>query len=180
MKILSEKMINTKEYAGCVDIITGIDDFETELDYNEEFHCYRLNGKILPSVTQLLDDGTYENIDKDILKYAQDKGTIVHKEIETYLKTQEKGFTSEFYTFLDLFIENKELFENKAIFDIKTFAVATPKNREKCYKQEKMYAEGIKYLTGEDIENFYMIHLPHDKKGKIIDLKKEFEKNDKY
>jgi len=178
MKILSEKMINTKEYAGCVDIITGIDDFETELDFNEEWHTYTLNGKIIPSVTQLLDDGTYENIDKDVLKYAQDKGTIVHKEIENYLKRSKMGFTSEFYIFLDLFNKNKKLFENKAIFDIKTFATATPKNREKCYKQEKMYAEGIKYLTGEDIEHFYMIHLPHDKKGKIIDLGKEFG-NDK-
>ena len=176
MKILSEKMINTKEFAGCVDIITGIDDFETELKFNEEWHTYTLNGKILPSVTQLLDDGTYENVDKEILKYAQERGKIIHKEIETYLKTSETGFTGEFYTFLDLFIENKELFENKAIFDVKTYATATPKNREKCYKQEKMYAEGIKYLTGEDIEHFYMIHLPHDKKGKIIDLKKEFEK----
>lgn len=175
MKILSEKMINTKEFAGCVDIITGIDDFETELEFDPEWHVYRLNGKILPSVTQILDDGKYDNIDKDILKYAQEKGTIVHAEIERYLKTQEMGFTGEFYTFLDIFIENKVLFENKAIFDIKTYSVATPQNREKCYKQEKMYAEGIKYLTGEDIKNFYMIHLPHNKKGKIIDLGKEFE-----
>lgn len=175
MKILSEKIVNTKEFAGCVDIITGIDDFKAEVKFDEEWHTYSLKKKILPSVTRLLEDETYDKVDKEVLRYAQERGSIIHKEIEDYLKRQEMGFTSEFYTFLDLFIENKELFENKAIFDIKTYAVATPKNREKCYKQIKMYAEGIKYLTGEDIEGYYMIHLPHDKKGKIIDLKEEFE-----
>ena len=176
MKILSEKIINTDTYAGTVDIITGIDDFKAQVKFNEEWHTYTLDGKILPSVTQMLDDGTYDNIDKDILKYAQDKGTIVHKEIEEYLKNGKIGFTQEFYEFLRLYEENKELFEQKAIFDIKTFAVATPQNREKCYKQETLYAGGIKYLTGEEINNKYMIHLPHNKKGKIIDLRKEFEK----
>lgn len=176
MKILSEKIINTDTYAGTVDIITGIDDFKTQVDYNPEWHVYTLGGKILPSVTQLLDDGTYDNIDKNILKYAQDKGTIVHKEVEEYLKKGKMGFTKEFYTFLDLYNENKELFEQEAIWDIKTYATATPQNREKCYKQETMYAGGIKYLTGKEINNKYMIHLPHDKKGKIIDLRKEFEK----
>ena len=176
MKILSEKIINTDTYAGTVDIITGIDDFKAQVEFNEEWHTYTLDGKILPSVTQMLDDGTYDNIDKDVLKYAQDKGTIVHKEIEEYLKNGKIGFTKEFYTFLDLYNENKELFEQEAIWDIKTYATATPQNREKCYKQETLYAGGIKYLTGHEIHNKYMIHLPHDKKGKIIDLRKEFEK----
>ena len=169
--LLSEKIVNTKEYAGCVDIITGIDDFDTpDLTYDEEWHCYRLKGEIIPSVTRLLDDGTYLNVDEKILESAQMRGTLIHKEIEEWLKDHKNGYTDEFYEFLDIYTNNKQLFENKAIFDIKTYASATPKNREKCLKQEKMYAEAIKYLTGEEIDHFYMIHLPRGKKGKLIEL----------
>lgn len=173
--VLSEKIVNTEEYAGTVDIITGIDNFESTCTYNEEFHTYRLNGKIIPSVTRLLDDGTYINVDPKILESAQMRGTLIHKEIEQWLKGGINGYTDEFYEFLDIYTSNEQLFENKAIFDIKTYASASPKNREKCLKQEKMYAEAIKYLTGEDIEHFYMIHLPRGKKGKLIELEGEDE-----
>lgn len=169
--ILSEKMVHTKEYAGCVDIITGIEDFDTpELTFDEEWHTYRLNGKIVPSVTRLLDDGSYTNVDQEILKKACERGTLIHKEIEMYLKHTEKGFTDEFQEFLYIYTTEQEKFLEKAIFDIKTYAVASKKNREKCLKQEKMYAEAIEYLTGKKIEKFYMIHLPKNKKGKLIEL----------
>lgn len=169
--ILSEKMVHTKEYAGCVDIITGIEDFDTpELTFDEEWHTYRVNDKIVPSVTRLLDDGSYTNVDQEILKKACERGTLIHKEIEMYLKHTEKGFTDEFQEFLYIYTTEQEKFLEKAIFDIKTYAVASKKNREKCLKQEKMYAEAIKYLTGKKIEKFYMIHLPKNKKGKLIEL----------
>lgn len=169
--ILSEKMVHTKEYAGCVDIITGIEDFNTpELTFDEEWHTYRVNGKIVPSVTRLLDDGSYANVDQEILKKACERGILIHKEIETYLKSNIKGYTDEFYEFLNIYTTEQEKFLEKAIFDIKTYAVASKKNREKCLKQEKMYAEAIEYLTGKKIENFYMIHLPKNKKGKLIEL----------
>lgn len=176
VKILSEKIVNTDKYGGTVDIITGMDDFISTCTYDEEWHTYRYKGKIIPSVTRLLDDGTYKDVDENILKKAQERGKLIHKEIEMYLKKQEMGFTDEFYEFLDIFIKNKEKWENKAIIDVKTYREATKKNREKCYKQEKLYAEAIKYLTNENIDNFYMIHLPKGNKGKLIDLGKEFNK----
>jgi hypothetical protein len=178
MKLLSEKIVHTNEYAGCADLITGIEDFKTEIDFDEEWHVYTLKGKTLPSVTSLLDEGEYSNIDKDILQYAQDKGTIVHEEIENFLKNGIEGFTSEFYEFLELFKENEELFEDKAIFDFKTYATATPKNREKCFKQLTVYAKAIEYLTGEKITKKYLIHLPHDKNGRIYNLTEEFDKGE--
>lgn len=172
--ILSEKMVHTKEYAGCVDIITGIEDFNTpELTFDEEWHTYRVNGKIVPSVTRLLDDGSYANVDQEILKKACERGTLIHKEIETYLKSNIKGYTDEFYEFLNIYTTEQEKFLEKAIFDIKTYAIASKKNKEKCLKQEKMYAEAIEYLTGEKIEKFYMIHLPKNKKGKLIELEEK-------
>lgn len=170
MKVLSEKIVNTDKFGGTVDIISGIDDFISTCSYNDEWHTYKLDGKIIPSVSSLIDDGSYDDVDQEILKKAQERGKLIHKEIEMYLKHSEMGFTDEFYQFLDIFINNRELFEKKAIFDIKTYKRATKKNREKCYKQEKLYAEGIKYLTGEEINNFYMIHLPKNEKGKIIEL----------
>ena len=176
--ILTEKIVNTNEYAGTVDLITGIEDFKQQVSYDDEFHTYKLDGVIIPSVTTLLDNGSYINIDKDILEYAQRKGSLVHKEIETWWNTKEEGFTSEFYEFLRLYEENKNLFNKKAIFDYKTYSTNSKQNREKCYNQIKMYAKAIKYLTNETIDGYYMIWLPHNKKGKIIDLKQEFEKED--
>ena len=169
--MLSEKQVHTDKYAGCVDLITGIEDFDTpDLTYNQEFHTYRYKGKIIPSVTQLLDDGTYKDIPEEILEHARVRGILIHKEIEDYLKHQIKGYTDEFYEFLNIYTNEQEKFLDKAIFDIKTYANANTKNKEKCLKQEKMYADAIEYLTGEKIEKFYMIHLPKGKKGKLIEL----------
>ena len=171
--ILSEKIVNTDKFGGTVDIITGIDDFVSTCSYNDEWHCYKYKGKIIPSVTQLLDDGSYKNVNPYILEQAQKRGTLIHKEIEMYLKHQETGFTDEFWEFLRIYTTEKEKFLERAIFDIKTYANATKKNKEKCLKQEKMYAEAIEYLTGEKIDKFYMIHLPKNKKGVLINLENE-------
>lgn len=174
--ILSEKKVYTDNYCGTIDILTGFEDFPTpELEYDDEFHAYYVNGKYLPSVTQLLDKGEYDDVDKKILEYAQDKGTIVHEEIEAWLKYQKEGFTSELDEFIRLFIKHNDLFKEKAIFDVKTYAVASPHNRRKCYEQVKMYADAVKWLTNEEVEHLYLIHLPHGKEGKIYDLKKEFD-----
>lgn len=173
--VLSEKIVNTDKFGGTVDIITGIEDFEPTCTYNSDWHTYRFNGKIIPSVTQLLDDGTYTGVPEEILESARLRGVLIHKEIEDYLKHQIYGYTSELYEFLNIYTTESEKFKEKAIFDVKTYASATKKNKEKCLQQEKMYAEAIEYLTGEKIEHFYMIHLPKGKKGKLIDLKKEFE-----
>lgn len=173
--MLCEKIVYTEEYGGTIDLLTGFEDFPSNIDYDDEFHTYRLNGKLIPSVTQLLDDGEYKNVDEKILEYARKKGTLVHKEIQEYLEENKKGITSEFYEFIRLYKKESKKFKEKAIFDYKTFAVATPKKREKCYRQIKMYADAVKQMTGEEVEHFYMIHLPHKKPGRIYDLKEEFE-----
>ena len=178
--MLIEKLINTNKYGGTADLITGVEDFDSQVEYDEEFHTYTLNGEIIPSVTQLLDNGEYVDIDKNILKYAQDKGKLVHKEIEEYLKAQEMGFTAEFYEFLRLYTTQPEIFSTRAIFDYKTYNTNSKKNREKCFKQIKMYDEAIKYLTGEGVNEYFMIWLPHNKKGKIFNLRKEFDEKYEY
>jgi len=174
-KILLEKIVNTDEYAGRVDIITGIDDFEATAEYNDEWHTYRLNGKIIPSVTQLLDDGTFEKLKQDPfmaekIKYAADKGTLVHKEIEDYLRSNLRGFTDEFIQFEYIYTNELEKFLKEALFDVKTGTVL---NKKKTLEQLEYYAEAIKYLTGKEINNLYAIHLPSGKPGKLVKLKGE-------
>ena len=176
--ILCERMINTREYGGHVDIITGIGDFKSQCTYDDMFHAYYLEGKLIPSVTQLLDEGDYANVEESVLEYAQFKGTLVHKEIQDYLEQGLNGFTEEFEKFKEYFINNQEKFKEKAIWDIKTYAIATPKNRLKCYKQIKMYDDGIKYLTSEKVDKYYLIHIPHNKPLRVYDLKNEFEKGE--
>ena len=176
MKLLSEKIVNTDKYAGTVDLISGVDDFKSTCSYNEEWHTYRINGEIVPSVTKLIDDGSYDNVNKKILEKAAKRGTLIHKEIEDFIKHNKNGYTNEFLDFMSIYKGNIEKFENKAIFDIKTYMYANPKNRKKCYEQIKMYADAIEYLTGEHITQFYMIHLPKNRKARLIDLTKEFNK----
>ena len=171
MKILSEKMVYTTEYAGTIDILTGIEDFETnELEFVEFWHTYKLKGKIIPSVTKLLDNGEYNNVPEGILEYSRQKGTLVHKEIEEYLKEDKYGFTQEFEEFVRLFQKYNHLFNQVAIFDIKTYSVNSKDKKEKCFKQETMYGKGVEYLTSVLPEHHYEIWLPHNKSGRIIDL----------
>ena len=42
MKLLCEKAIHTKEYAGTIDLLTGYDDFNSDVTFNEEWHSYRV------------------------------------------------------------------------------------------------------------------------------------------
>lgn len=167
----SEVMVHYKNiYAGTIDLLCGVPKITTQLEFDEETHTYTLNGKVLPSVTKLLDDGTYKDVDPVILQKACDRGHEIHKEIELYFKKGQLGDTREFYEAISLIRQNEELLSEPSIIDFKTYANATTKNKEKCLKQEKMYGKAIKELTGIEIKNYIMIHLPKDKKGKLIKL----------
>ena len=170
MKILSEQIVNTCEYAGTIDILTGVDSFTPQVEYNDEWHVYKLKGKIIPSVTRLLDNGEYNNVPEEILERARIKGTLVHKEIEEYLKENKYGFTQEFEEIVRLFQTHNNLFNQVAIFDIKTYSTNSKDKKEKCYNQLIMYGKGVEYLTSILPKHHYEIWLPHNKSGRIIDL----------
>lgn len=167
----SEVMVHYKNlYAGTIDLLCGVPTITTELEFNEESHKYTLHGKELPSVTKLLDDGTYKDVDPVILQRACKRGHEIHKEIENYFKKGELGDTKEFYEAIDIIEKNKKLLQEPSIIDFKTYKEATKKNKDKCLKQEKMYGKAIKELTGVEIKNYIMIHLPKDRDGKLIKL----------
>lgn len=54
--------------------------------FDERFHIYRLNGNIIPSVTKIIRTVAGKDLSRilpDVLKAAAERGTAIHKEIET-------------------------------------------------------------------------------------------------
>ena len=81
------------------------------INFDEKTHTYtNEKGEVLISVTQLLKQAgispNYDFVNEEILKAAADKGTLVHKEIEDYIKKGEVGFTTELKEFITLVKEN--------------------------------------------------------------------------
>jgi len=85
--------------------------------FNKEKHEYSDNGKVLISVTQLLKkhglSTDFSNVDKDLLNAKAERGKMIHKEVERYIKKRDIGFTSELMGYIDL-ITKHELVPAKA------------------------------------------------------------------
>ena len=59
-----------------------------ELAFDEEKHIYKLNGAVVPSVTQImkpLSSALYKGVDENVLKMAAERGTAVHNAIENFI-----------------------------------------------------------------------------------------------
>lgn len=73
------------------------------IEFKEETHEYFLDGKKLISVTQLMRKHglapNYDAVPSEVLRAKAERGTLIHKEIEEYLKKGEIGFTIEFSAF---------------------------------------------------------------------------------
>jgi hypothetical protein len=81
-----------------------------DLVFDKETHTYTLDGKALISVTQLMEkhglSPNYNGVDEDTLKASAERGTLIHKEIENYIKKGEIGFTEECAQFVSYVREN--------------------------------------------------------------------------
>jgi len=81
--------------------------------FDEETHTYTLNDNNLISTTQLMVKvglaPDYSNVDMETLKKKAQKGTLVHKEIEDYIKGKEIGFTSELGLFMDYYKDTSNI-----------------------------------------------------------------------
>jgi len=75
-----------------------------EIRFDKEGHKYFLGDRELVSVTTLLQEmkisPDYSMVDEEVLKAKADKGTLIHKEIEEYLKEGKVGFTKELQSFI--------------------------------------------------------------------------------
>lgn len=77
--------------------------------FRESDHTYWLGDKQLISVTRLLKKHglatNYTGVSEEVLEKAANKGTLIHKEIEDYIKTGAVGFTSELSDYIDITAE---------------------------------------------------------------------------
>lgn len=96
------------------------------INFDEQTHTYtNEQGTELISVTTLLKRAgispSYGFVKEDVLKAAAEKGTIVHKEIEDYIKKGEIGFTTELHEFISYIKENniEVLASEKVVYDDK-------------------------------------------------------------
>lgn len=75
---------------------------EHTLEYIDDSHTYLVDGVIVPSITQILKlkfGGKYDNVSRQTLQRASEKGTAVHSAIEMYCKTGEDNGLKEVHNF---------------------------------------------------------------------------------
>lgn len=75
------------------------------IEFREDTHEYIKDGRKLISVTQLMRKHglapSYDAVPEEVLRAKAERGTLIHKEIEEYIKTGEIGFTNEVWAFID-------------------------------------------------------------------------------
>lgn len=87
------------------------------ITFKEDTHEYFNGDKKLISVTQLMRKHglapSYDGVASEVLRAKAERGTLIHKEIEGYIKNGEIGFTSE----LEAFIRYANTQSNTSIFE---------------------------------------------------------------
>lgn len=88
------------------------------IEFDEETHTYKVDGKELPSVTTItgmLSSVVYKEVDSEILKRAAEKGSKVHKAIEDYTLWGDYELEIEYEPFMEQFKKalEKEKFETQ-------------------------------------------------------------------
>lgn len=163
--------------------------------FDKEKHKYTIekdNGQIvdLVSVTQLLQKHglatDYSAVDTNVLSKKAERGSIVHEELEQYIKHKQVGFTGEFEAFYEQCI-CEDILPSKSEFmvwndeiagtvdvaglikgqtfigDFKTTATL---HREAVAWQLSLYA----YLMNETFDKYLCFHFSDDHTCKIVEL----------
>lgn len=157
------------------------------IEFREETHEYFLDGKKLISVTQLMRKHglapSYDAVPEEVLKAKAERGTLIHKEIEDYIKNGEIGFTTELAEFIYHIIDNKIvpclseaiayndivagtvdlLFTDHTIADIKTTATL---HKEAVSWQLSIYS----YLLGCVAQRGQAYHFNAEGKLNVVDI----------
>lgn len=77
-----------------------------ELQFEETAHTYTLGGKVLPSVSKVMEPLSmmyYGPVDRGVLDKAAERGTAVHQAIENYIKYGIEDVPSEYKGYFDAF-----------------------------------------------------------------------------
>ena len=78
------------------------------ITFDEATHTYTIGGKVVPSVTQMLDVLTYETygkIDKAVLEYASKRGTAVHEATVDYDLTDSAEVDAEIEPYIEAYAQ---------------------------------------------------------------------------
>ena len=83
-----------------------------EIKFDEILHKYTVDGKEVISVTQLLQKHkitpSYDTVDKELLRMASERGTLIHEEVENWIENNETGFTEEAEKICDFLFERAD------------------------------------------------------------------------
>ena len=83
-----------------------------EIKFDENLHKYTVDGKEVISVTQLLQKHkitpSYDSVDKELLRVASERGTLIHEEVEKWIESGECGFTEEAEKICDYLFERAD------------------------------------------------------------------------
>ena len=83
-----------------------------EVKFDENLHKYTVDGKEVISVTQLLQKHkitpSYDAVDKELLRMASERGTLIHEEVEKWIESGESGFTEEAEKICDFLFERAD------------------------------------------------------------------------
>lgn len=95
-------------------MIKGLD-YKSSAVFDEKEHKYYVDGKELISTTQLMRKHNlspdYSSVDEETLNKSANYGTLIHKELELFIKKDEVSFTQEVENF-ELWIKENQLENN--------------------------------------------------------------------
>lgn len=158
--------------------------------FDDVAHTYTdtSTGKVIPSVTQIISAvyGTgLENAPSHFVERAAEKGTVIHKEIDTYLTKGTQGETPEFQTWYNwanfggknvycaylaehiVYTDTKygsfagtvDFFANGFVYDWKTSKTATRKQIAKWQMQLSMYCYALRKMGNIVNEPLKIAHI---------------------
>lgn len=123
-----------------------------EIVFDELKHEYKLNGVIVPSVTQVISQVfgyKFGRVSEDVLEKARAKGTAVHSEISDYLINGVNGFSEEFLA-VKTEIENSNLIP----LEVESCFCGKTEFGNFCGKTDTFFSEGllIDYKTSKTLD----------------------------
>lgn len=170
------------------------------ITFDEQKHEYTLDGKKLISVTQLMQKHglapNYAGVSTEVLEKKAERGSLIHAEIEDFIKNGEIGFTEELAQFRDYIsktkiasIESEKIVHNDLVAgtldllfiedDIQT--IADIKTTATLHKEAVSWQLSIyNYLNGWTAEKGQAFHFNNEGVLKVVDIpfkpKEEVEK----
>jgi len=178
-------------------ILCNLEKMQRSIEFDELLHQYWFNGNSLISVTQLLKkhglSPNYSAVNKEVLKKASNRGTIIHEDIEACLTKNVEPETMEAEIYLKWLKEKNlepvacECFIGNEIACGQCDTVLVNKETGKVYIDDHktgtvIHKEAVRwqcsiyaYLLGiyDDVDKILCSHLPKElSKCELIELEK--------